>query len=83
MFNIGDRVRNTYSGEMGTFLAKDRFGLACVRWDEFRGSRHDCCGLCEMGHGWNVFFSEIELCKENDLGELPPSVIDMKFLFGM
>ena len=83
MFNTGDRVRNTYSGEMGTFLAKDKFGLACVRWDEFYGLRHDCGGLCERGHGWNVLFSEIELCKESDLGELPPSVIDMKFLFGI
>lgn len=83
MFNTGDRVRDKYSNEMGTFLAKDRFGLACVRWDEFRGSRHNCGGLCERGHGWNVFFSEIELCEADDLGELPTNDIRMKFLFGM
>ena len=83
MFNTGDRVRDTYSGEMGTFLAKDRYGLACVRWDEFRCSRHSCGGLCEKGYGWNVFFSEIELCETDDLGELPTNDISMKFLFGM
>lgn len=65
MFKVGDRVEcvkkyqiGVSVGELGTVLEMLDWGVA-VRWDKYNGSRHNCKGLCESGHGWNVPYDNI------------------------
>lgn len=71
MFKVGDRVRcvvdypdnndNIVCGSTGTIVHFED-NLAFVEWDDYVDG-HDCDGHgnVEWGHGWNVYFSEIEL----------------------
>ena len=77
-FKTGDRVRCIESygegaipGDTGVVVKID-FRTALVRWDDHRSCRHDCGGLCDYHHGWNVPINYIDYdaCKD-DFGELP------------
>lgn len=87
-FQVGDRVRcikdspegNTeiYIGSEGTVIAmlsgwKDYLK---IQWDTPTGRGHDCDGLCEWGHGWNVRRNYVELIDDSPDGFAPSPAID-------
>lgn len=76
--HVGDRVVCTRPyqggvepGEAGIVIGI-QYDLVYIRWDEYSSIRHNCDGLCERGHGWNVPLNRIkpERC-DVDFGELP------------
>ena len=78
-FKIGDRVRcvewygdGAVPGDTGVVIGDDNFDIVFVKWDDYRGCRHNCCGKCEEHYGWNVPYSHLEydVCR-SDFGELP------------
>lgn len=77
-FQVGDRVRcikgymaGVDIGETGVVVGMND-GFVLVRWDLYKGHRHNCGGLCESGHGWNLPIDRVEHeVLVADLGELP------------
>lgn len=86
-FKVGDRVKCIYDygegatvGDTGTVVGGDGSWAVYVKWDESRPCRHDCGGMCEDHHGWNVPEGNVEILYEvTDLGTLP--ILDIAEMF--
>ena len=54
---------------VGTVVGDDSsVGFTSVRWDNEIGG-HDCDGLCEWGHGWNVSRHSLVLVETEEIDE--------------
>lgn len=59
-------------GEFGVIVGIDEYhDYISVRWDLRKNERHNCNGLCDDCHGWNVDPRLIEGVID-DLGEILP-----------
>ena len=72
-FKVGDRVECIdddsgviTTGEKGVVVGVEFETIARVRWDKNGKDRHNCGGLCETGHGFNLKFSELNLISKNN-----------------
>ena len=66
-FKVGDRVKVTIDrsagaklGECGTVIGKIGDFTYQVKFDEYDSRRHNCCGMCDVGYGWNFDESYLE-----------------------
>ena len=86
-FQVGDRIRcitdspegNTeiHIGSEGTVVGIFReMAYLKIRWDMPTGRGHDCDGLCEWGHGWNVRYNYVEFIDDSTDGFAPSPAID-------
>lgn len=77
-FTIGDKVETILDypsdsdsilcGDLGTIVEFDGDSVG-VRWEISHPSQHSCRGMCDLGHGWYVYITEIQLQKIQPLYE--------------
>ena len=70
-FRVGQRVvcmnraGPVLRGELGTVVhITPNSRMVKVRWDKYDGRKHNCGGLCEWGHGFNVYSEDLETAYE-------------------
>lgn len=71
-----------HRGERGYVCHYRKFSDGCnigVRWERVEGSRHDCFGHCDHGHGRYVPHSAIEKVL-GDLGDIAASDMPLNVL---
>ncbi len=76
-FSVGDRVQYEHRspgsrvlvGMTGT-VVDIRGNFICVCWDDDVNG-HDCRGLCQNGHGWNVAASSLSRVETGPFAPAP------------
>lgn len=76
IFNVGDKVRvvkdidnKGLTGKIATVKEiEHNFKVASLEFDEHIDG-HDCFGITEDGHGWNVYYKYLELANKFKVGD--------------